>query len=90
MERNNSGDIDRILEGFSPASSPRIQWKSHRRSGKKRKLVNADIVESMRRIAILEMNRKDRKIGRLNDQLAEVARCLEYLQLQLVQEKSKR
>ncbi|KAG6575643.1 Protein HEADING DATE REPRESSOR 1, partial [Cucurbita argyrosperma subsp. sororia] len=90
MERNNSGDIDRILEGFSPASSPRIQWKSRRRSGKKRKLVNADIVESMRRIAILEMNRKDRKIGGLNDQLAEVARCLEYLQLQLVQEKSKR
>ncbi|XVF23344.1 hypothetical protein REPUB_Repub13aG0030200 [Reevesia pubescens] len=58
--------------------------------GKKRKLVNVDVVESMRRIAVQEMNRKDREIGGLNEQLEEDARCLEHLQLQLLQEKSKR
>ncbi|KAK4803346.1 hypothetical protein SAY86_001549 [Trapa natans] len=58
--------------------------------GKKRKLVNVDVVESMRRIAIQEMNRKDREIDGLNEQLEEDARCLEHLQLQLLQEKSKR
>ncbi|KAA0058690.1 hypothetical protein IC582_002382 [Cucumis melo] len=177
MEHNHSGKIDRILEGFSPASAPRIQWNSRRRSasgrnlyketedqdsanktcdkqeespandnisqdtdtvppelserrkalfeplepvrningrrpsaesllpppdfdettyprgwliGKKRKLVNVDVVESMRRIAVQEMNRKDREIDGLNEQLDEDARCLEHLQIQLLQEKSKR
>ncbi|XP_020416455.1 protein HEADING DATE REPRESSOR 1 isoform X3 [Prunus persica] len=58
--------------------------------GKKRKLVNVDVVESMRRIAVQEMNRKDREIDGLNEQLEEDARCLEHLQLQLLQERSKR
>ncbi|CAL0335244.1 unnamed protein product [Lupinus luteus] len=58
--------------------------------GKKRKLVNVDVVESMRRIAVQEMNRKDREIDGLNEQLEEDSRCLEHLQLQLVDEKSKR
>ncbi|XP_021628465.2 protein HEADING DATE REPRESSOR 1 isoform X2 [Manihot esculenta] len=58
--------------------------------GKKRKLVNVDVVESMRRIAVQEMNRKDREINGLNEQLEEDARCLEHLQLQLLQERSKR
>ncbi|XP_073017952.1 protein HEADING DATE REPRESSOR 1-like [Primulina eburnea] len=58
--------------------------------GKKRKLVNVDVVESMRRIAVQEMNRKDREIGGLNEQLEEDARCLEHLQLQLLDERSKR
>lgn len=57
--------------------------------GKKRKLVNVDVVESMRRIAVQEMNRKDREINGLNEQLEEDARCLEHLQLQLLQERSK-
>jgi hypothetical protein len=38
---------------FEPASYPK-GWLV----GKKRKLVNVDVVESMRRIAIQEMNRK--------------------------------
>ncbi|KAM7256201.1 hypothetical protein ACFE04_011942 [Oxalis oulophora] len=58
--------------------------------GKKRKLVNVDVVESMRRIAVQEMNRKDREINGLNEQLEEDAQCLEHLQIQLLQEKSKR
>ncbi|XP_004303225.1 PREDICTED: uncharacterized protein LOC101296401 isoform X1 [Fragaria vesca subsp. vesca] len=58
--------------------------------GKKRKLVNVDVVEKMRRIAIQEMNRKDREIDGLNEQLEEDVRCLEHLQLQLLQERSKR
>nr|DAD45432.1 TPA_asm: hypothetical protein HUJ06_003662 [Nelumbo nucifera] len=58
--------------------------------GKKRKLVNVDVVEIMRRIAVQEMNRKDREIDGLNEQLEEDARCLEHLQLQLLQERSKR
>ncbi|XP_050383722.1 protein HEADING DATE REPRESSOR 1 isoform X1 [Argentina anserina] len=58
--------------------------------GKKRKLVNVDVVEKMRRIAIQEMNRKDREIDGLNEQLEEDAKCLEHLQLQLLQERSKR
>ncbi|XP_052174829.1 protein HEADING DATE REPRESSOR 1 isoform X2 [Diospyros lotus] len=58
--------------------------------GKKRKLVNVDVVESMRRIAVQEMNRKDREINGLNEQLEEDARCLERLQLQLLEERSKR
>ncbi|KAE9621273.1 hypothetical protein Lal_00023666 [Lupinus albus] len=58
--------------------------------GKKRKLVNVDVVESMRRIAVQEMNRKDREIDGLNEQLEEDSRCLEHLQIQLVDEKSKR
>ncbi|KAF9688851.1 hypothetical protein SADUNF_Sadunf01G0030900 [Salix dunnii] len=53
--------------------------------GKKRKLVIVDVVESMRRIAVQEMNRKDREISGLNEQLEEDARCLEHLQLQLLQ-----
>ncbi|XP_073040045.1 protein HEADING DATE REPRESSOR 1-like isoform X1 [Primulina eburnea] len=58
--------------------------------GKKRKLVNVDVVESMRRIAVQEMNRKDREIDGLNEQLEEDSRCLEHLQLQLLDERSKR
>ncbi|MED6188596.1 Protein HEADING DATE REPRESSOR 1 [Stylosanthes scabra] len=58
--------------------------------GKKRKLVNVDVVESMRRIAVQEMNRKDREIDGLNEQLEEDSRCLEHLQIQLLEEKSKR
>lgn len=58
--------------------------------GKKRKLVNVDVVESMRRIAVQEMNRKDREIDGLNEQLEEDAKCLEHLQLQLLDERSKR
>ncbi|GAB4850569.1 hypothetical protein Ancab_029877 [Ancistrocladus abbreviatus] len=58
--------------------------------GKKRKLVNVDVVESMRRIAIQEMNRKDREINGLNEQLEEDARCLEHLQIQLLEERGKR
>ncbi|KAA8540564.1 hypothetical protein F0562_024517 [Nyssa sinensis] len=58
--------------------------------GKKRKLVNVDVVESMRRIAIQEMNRKDREIDGLNEQLEGDARVLEHLQLQLLEERSKR
>ncbi|KAI7984874.1 Protein HEADING DATE REPRESSOR 1 [Camellia lanceoleosa] len=70
---------------FDTASYPR-GWLI----GKKRKLVNVDVVESMRRIAIQEMNRKDREIDGLNEQLEEDARCLEHLQLQLLEERSKR
>ncbi|XP_068652478.1 protein HEADING DATE REPRESSOR 1-like [Aristolochia californica] len=58
--------------------------------GKKRKLVNVDVVESMRRIAVQEMNRKDREIDGLNEQLEEDSRCLEHLQVQLLEERSKR
>ncbi|KAM7254283.1 hypothetical protein ACFE04_031965 [Oxalis oulophora] len=58
--------------------------------GKKRKLVNVDVVESMRRIAVQEINRKEREIDGLNEQLDEDAKCLEHLQIQLLQEKSKR
>ncbi|XP_057854683.2 protein HEADING DATE REPRESSOR 1 isoform X1 [Cryptomeria japonica] len=58
--------------------------------GKKRKLVNVDVVESMRRIAIQEMNRKDREINGLNEQLEEDSRSLEHLQLRLQQERNKR
>lgn len=58
--------------------------------GKRRKLVNVDVVESMRRIAVQEMNRKDREIDGLNEQLEEDSRCLEHLQVQLLQERSKR
>ncbi|CAA6662252.1 unnamed protein product [Spirodela intermedia] len=58
--------------------------------GKKRKLVNVDVVESMRRIAVQEMNRKDREIDGLNEQLEEDSRCLEHLQIQLLEERTKR
>lgn len=58
--------------------------------GKKRKLVNVDVVESMRRIAVQEMNRKDREIDGLNEQLDEDSRVLEHLQIQLLEERSKR
>ncbi|XP_047314662.1 protein HEADING DATE REPRESSOR 1-like [Impatiens glandulifera] len=58
--------------------------------GKKRKLVNVDVVESMRRIAVQEMNRKDREIDGLNEQLEEDAKCVEHLQVQLLEERNKR
>lgn len=58
--------------------------------GKKRKLVNVDVVESMRRIAIQEMNRKDCEIDGLNEQLEEDCKTMERLQLQLQQERAKR
>ncbi|KAK9069838.1 hypothetical protein SSX86_010234 [Deinandra increscens subsp. villosa] len=70
---------------FDSASYPR-GWLI----GKKRKLVNVDVVESMRRIAVQEMNRKDREINGLNEQLDEDSRVLEHLQLQLLDERSKR
>ncbi|XP_048131339.1 protein HEADING DATE REPRESSOR 1-like [Rhodamnia argentea] len=70
---------------FDAASYPR-GWLI----GKRRKLVNVDVVESMRRIAVQEMNRKDKEIDGLNEQLEEDARCLEHLQIQLLDEKSKR
>ncbi|KAK1434004.1 hypothetical protein QVD17_10922 [Tagetes erecta] len=70
---------------FDSASYPR-GWLI----GKKRKLVNVDVVESMRRIAVQEMNRKDREIDGLNEQLDEDSRVLEHLQLQLLDERSKR
>ncbi|KVI06093.1 hypothetical protein Ccrd_015565 [Cynara cardunculus var. scolymus] len=63
---------------FDSASYPR-GWLI----GKKRKLVNVDVVESMRRIA-------DREIDGLNEQLDEDSRVLEHLQLQLLNERSKR
>ncbi|KAJ7546640.1 hypothetical protein O6H91_08G048400 [Diphasiastrum complanatum] len=58
--------------------------------GKRRRLVNVDVVESMRRIAVYEMNRKDREITGLNEQLDEDARMMGFLQLQLQQERSRR
>uniref|UniRef100_A0A0A9HKZ5 Uncharacterized protein n=1 Tax=Arundo donax TaxID=35708 RepID=A0A0A9HKZ5_ARUDO len=70
---------------FEPASYPK-GWLV----GKKRKLVNVDVVESMRRIAIQEMNRKDREINGLNEQLEEDSRVLELLQKQLADERKKR
>ncbi|GJU75229.1 heading date repressor 1-like protein isoform X1 [Tanacetum coccineum] len=70
---------------FDTASYPR-GWLI----GKKRKLVNVDVVESMRRIAVQEMNRKDREIDGLNEQLEEDSRVLEHLQVQLLDERSKR
>lgn len=70
---------------FDSASYPR-GWLI----GKRRKLVNVDVVESMRRIAVQEMNRKDREIDGLNEQLEEDSRVLEHLQVQLLDEKSKR
>ncbi|KAG8072727.1 hypothetical protein GUJ93_ZPchr0006g42186 [Zizania palustris] len=70
---------------FEPASYPK-GWLV----GKKRKLVNVDVVESMRRIAIQEMNRKDREINGLNEQLGEDSRVLELLQKQLADERKKR
>lgn len=70
---------------FDEASYPR-GWLI----GKKRKLVNVDVVDTMRRIAVQEMNRKDREIDGLNEQLEEDARCLEHLQIQLLEERSKR
>ncbi|GER54117.1 F23A5.30 protein [Striga asiatica] len=70
---------------FEPSSYPK-GWLI----GKKRKLVNVDVVESMRRIAVQEMNRKDREIDGLNEQLEEDSRCLEHLQLQLLDERTKR
>ncbi|KAH7286074.1 hypothetical protein KP509_33G057400 [Ceratopteris richardii] len=70
---------------FEEASYPR-GWVI----GKKRKLVNVDVVESMRRIAVQEMNRKDREIEGLNEQLEEDARTMEHLQMELQQERQKR
>lgn len=70
---------------FETASYPR-GWVV----GKKRKLVNVDVVESMRRIAVHEMNRKDREINGLNEQLEEDSRTMEHLQIQLQQERTKR
>ncbi|KAJ7542935.1 hypothetical protein O6H91_09G018600 [Diphasiastrum complanatum] len=85
--RTNSKSPDSLLPppDFEAASYPK-GWGV----GKKRKLVNVDVVESMRRIAVHEMNRKDREIIGLNGQLEEDSRTMEYLQLQLQQERSKR
>lgn len=51
--KRSSADMLLPPPDFEPASYPK-GWLV----GKKRKLVNVDVVESMRRIAILEMNRK--------------------------------
>ncbi|XP_047330086.1 protein HEADING DATE REPRESSOR 1-like [Impatiens glandulifera] len=72
--------------------SPDFETTSYPRGwliGKKRKLVNVDVVESMRRI-VQEMNRKDRKIYGLNEQLEEDAKCVEHLQVQLLEKRNKR
>lgn len=81
----------RALDSFLPP--PDFDAASYPRGwviGKKRKLVNVDVVESMRRIAVQEMNRKDREIDGLNEQLEEDARTMEHLQLELQQERQKR
>lgn len=83
--KRSSADMLLPPPDFEPASYPK-GWLV----GKKRKLVNVDVVESMRRIAILEMNRKDREIGGLNEQLEEDSRVLELLQKQLTDERRKR
>lgn len=83
--KRSSADMLLPPPDFEPASYPK-GWLV----GKKRKLVNVDVVESMRRIAILEMNRKDREIGGLNEQLEEDSRVLELLQKQLADERRKR
>lgn len=82
---------DRSPESFLPP--PDFETASYPRGwvvGKKRKLVNVDVVESMRRIAVHEMNRKDREIDGLSEQLEEDARTMEHLQVQLLQERQKR
>ncbi|EFJ23353.1 hypothetical protein SELMODRAFT_5289, partial [Selaginella moellendorffii] len=79
------------LESFLPP--PDFETATYPRGwviGKKRKLVNVDVVESMRRIAVQEMNRKDREITELNEQLEEDSRTMEHLQMQLQQERTKR
>ncbi|KAK1620527.1 hypothetical protein QYE76_026044 [Lolium multiflorum] len=83
--KRSSSDMLLPPPDFEPASYPK-GWLV----GKKRKLVNVDVVESMRRIAIQEMNRKDREIGGLNEQLEEDSRVLELLQKQLADERRKR
>ncbi|KQK01118.1 protein HEADING DATE REPRESSOR 1 [Brachypodium distachyon] len=83
--KRNSASMLLPPPDFEPASYPK-GWLV----GKKRKLVNVDVVESMRRIAIQEMNRKDREIGGLNEQLEEDSRVLELLQKQLADERRKR
>ncbi|XP_011034590.1 PREDICTED: uncharacterized protein LOC105132670 isoform X4 [Populus euphratica] len=102
LERDQNGNffptasgrnLDKRLSAESLLPPPDFDAASYPKGwliGKKRKLVNVDVVESMRRIAVQEMNRKDREIDGLNEQLEEDARCLEHLQLQLLQEKSKR
>eukprot|EP00250_Pteridium_aquilinum_P014847 c22234_g1_i1 orf=62-769(+) len=84
-------DIKSPLDSFLPP--PDFDAASYPRGwviGKKRKLVNVDVVESMRRIAVHEMNRKDREIDGLNEQLEEDARTMEHIQLELQQERQKR
>ncbi|KAL6633392.1 hypothetical protein ACP70R_026063 [Stipagrostis hirtigluma subsp. patula] len=83
--KRNSAEMLLPPPDFEPASYPK-GWLV----GKKRKLVNVDVVESMRRIAIQEMNRKDREINGLNEQLEEDSRVLELLQKQLADERKKR
>ncbi|KAL3678432.1 hypothetical protein R1sor_021388 [Riccia sorocarpa] len=87
MRGPRDGSPDSLLPppDFEHASYPR-GWVV----GKKRKLVNVDVVESMRRIAVHEMNRKDREIDGLNEQLEEDARTMEHLQLQVQTERQKR
>eukprot|EP00249_Psilotum_nudum_P012909 c24041_g2_i1 orf=423-1088(+) len=88
--------VPKRKRGRSPESllpPPDFEATSYPRGwvvGKKRKLVNVDVVESMRRIAVHEMNRKDQEIDGLNEQLEEDSRTMEHLQLQLQQERNKR
>ncbi|KAJ0965782.1 hypothetical protein J5N97_026920 [Dioscorea zingiberensis] len=124
---NEEENEKKEMEGFSPASPPRIFWNSRKRSASARNLENAlkvdfektttkepsdvpmkgdeapppsadDTPMSEEDKAVLSERRKallshwnpsaaDREIDGLNEQLAEDARCLEHLQLQLLQEK---
>ncbi|KAM0943395.1 putative protein heading date repressor 1 [Dioscorea sansibarensis] len=93
LEPISSGPNGRRIQAEDLLPPPDFESASYPKGwlvGKKRKLVNVDVVESMRRIAVQEMNRKDREIDGLNEQLAEDSRCLEHLQMQLLQERGKR
>ncbi|XP_062090018.1 protein HEADING DATE REPRESSOR 1 isoform X2 [Humulus lupulus] len=73
------------MPDFDTATYPR-GWQI----GKKRKLVNVDVVESMRRIAVQEMNRQDKEIDDLNGVVEEDGWLIEHLQTQLQDERNKR
>ncbi|XBH80921.1 hypothetical protein VPH35_106577 [Triticum aestivum] len=72
---NGKRSADMLLPppDFEPTSYPK-GWLV----GKKRKLVNVDVVESMRRIAILEMNRKVHVLANYLPAYASVISCWIY------------
>ncbi|KAI3967229.1 hypothetical protein MKW92_008246 [Papaver armeniacum] len=78
-----------LFEPLEPTTDPMNARCSQLADRKKRKLVNVDVVESMRLIAVQEMNRKDQEIDGLNEQLEEDARVLEHLQVQLLEEQNR-